>query len=397
MSDNSAYDWKHLEASAENPIWITSAEQLSEYCEKWRNLPLIALDTEFQRVDTFYPLPGLIQVADDQTCYLIDPLQISDFSSLSALFKDEGVVKVMHAATEDLELFHKEIGALPVPLFDTQIAAALINWGFSMGLQRMLESCLSVQLEKHETTSNWLQRPLTSSQEKYAALDVAYLPAIYEIQRQELLSRGHFHWVEQECSAMLADAAIDDVDGFSYYTRFTQMWRLPKHKLAALRDLTAWREQQARKRNVPRNRILRNQAILQIIEQWPKGLADLSRLDEIKKSILRTDGEVILGFLKGGEASADKVEPEPIPQPLHYFWNKHLKKLKAIARRLAEENNTAPEMLLRRKELEQLIRSGVDEGEYRLPQAMSAWRKEMLDAALMDELQRIEKLRVQGS
>ena len=171
------------------------------------------------------------------------------------------------------------------------------------------------------------------------------------------------------------------------------MWRCPDHKLAALRDLTAWREQVARDRDVPRNRILRNQALLQIVEAWPRNLSELSRLDEIHKRILRTDGDTILGFLKSGAESAENNPPESIPRPLHYFWNKHLKKLKAIARQAAEENNIAPEILLRRKELELLIRSGVDEGAYKLPSQMSDWRQQLIGPALLDELEVIERLR----
>lgn len=390
MSD---YNWKTLESSAETPVWIRSEADLSRYCDHWRTLPLIALDTEFIRVETFYPIAGLIQVADERQCYLIDPLDISDFSALAALFQDEAVIKLMHAATEDLELFLKVMGVLPTPVFDTQIGGALLNWGFSMGLQRMLEQKLGVQMEKHETTSDWLKRPLTKSQEHYAALDVAYLPAIYEMQKQALSERGTYYWAEQENQTMLDNALIDDVEGYDYYRRFTQMWRCPTHKLAALRDLTAWREQVARDRDVPRNRILKNQVLLQIVEAWPRNLGDLSRLHEIRKHILRSDGETILGFLRAGADSAQTNPPEPIPKPLHYFWNKHLKKLKAIARRAAEENDLAPEILLRRKELEALVRSGVDEGEYKLPPQMSDWRQQLIGAALLDELEVIERLR----
>ncbi|WP_415885212.1 ribonuclease D [Neptuniibacter sp. QD37_6] len=391
------YSWKKLEVSAREPVWIRSEDVLVECCDKWRKLPVVALDTEFQRVETFYPIPGLIQVADDQCCYLIDPLEIEDFSALADFFADRSVVKLMHAANEDLELFLKMFGVLPTPLFDTQLGGAVLNWGFSLGLQRMLEQKLDIKLAKHETTSNWLQRPLTASQELYAALDVAYLPAIYQMQKAELDALGRYHWAEQENDALLAEALVDDVEGYSYYRRFTQMWNLPEHKMAALRDLTAWREQIARKRDVPRNRILRNQALLQIVEKWPRSLSELSRLDEVKKRILRTDGEAILGFLKSGQESAAKNSPAPIPKPLHFFWNKHIKKLKAIARRVAEEQNVAPEILLRRKELELLIRSGVDEGEYRLPEKITAWRQELLASQLLAELQKIEKLRTEGA
>lgn len=396
-NENQAYCWRQLEASADHPVWINTTEQLVECCQRWRALPFVAIDTEFIRVETFYPIPGLVQVADDQQCYLLDPQQIEDFAPLVALFKDQSVLKIMHAATEDLELFNKMLGVVPEPLFDTQIGASLINWGFSMGLQRMLEQKLNVQMEKHETTSDWLQRPLTESQERYAALDVAYLPEIYAIQKEALVRKGNLSWAEQENSLLLKEAIVDDVEGLSYYQRFTQMWRIPDHKLAALRDLTAWREQQARKRDVPRNRILRNQALLQIIERWPRSIGELAQLDEVKKKILRTDGEAILSFLHNANISAEAVPPEPIHKPLHFFWNKHLKRLKSIARRKAEENEIAPEILLKRKELDALVRSGMDNGEYYLPESMSPWRQELLGHLLLDALEEIEKLRTKGA
>ncbi|MGH1461430.1 MAG: ribonuclease D [Neptuniibacter sp.] len=395
--DNQAYSWQVLAASAQQPIWVKTSEHLNECCMKWQQLPLIAIDTEFLRVETFYPIPGLIQVADDQACYLIDPLEIKDFSELKILFQDTSVLKVMHASTEDLELFVKMFGGVPEPLFDTQIGAALVNWGFSMGLQRMLEQHLNVQMEKHETTSDWLRRPLTQSQERYAALDVAYLPAIYAMQKELFDQKGTLSWSEQENQYLITESMVDDEEGYSYYLRFTQMWRIPEHKLAALRDLTAWREQQARKRDVPRNRILRNQALLQIIERWPCSIAELSQLDEVKKKILRTDGETILSFLKSSQESAQNNPPLPIPRPLHFFWNTHLKRLKAIARRKAEEYEIAPEILLKRKELEALVRSGMDEGLYVLPEKMALWRQELIGHLLLDELDEIEKIRKKGA
>ena len=357
--NSTAYDWKTLEATAEEPICITTEADLQRYCEHWRTLPFIALDTEFIRVETFYPIAGLFQVADDKSCYLIDPTTIENFSALIGVFEDPSVLK----------------------------------WGFSMGLQRMLEQKLDIRLEKHETTSDWLQRPLTASQEKYAALDVAYLPALYEMQRVELEEKGATSWAEEENQSMLDGAVDTDPEGHEYYTRFTQMWRYPEHKVAALRDLSAWREQEARLRDVPRNRILRNQGLLQIIEKWPTTLGQMSSLDEIRKRILRQDGETILAILKGGQRSAQEHLPIPIDQPLHFFWNKHLKKLKGIARSAAEEQNVAPEVMLRRKELEALVRSGVEGGEYQLPDNMSAWRQELIGPALLAELEQIEKLR----
>lgn len=386
-----AYDWQVLESSANQPIIISDNASLAKWCEHWQTLPMVALDTEFQRVETFYPIPGLIQLADDQHCYLIDPLAVTDFEPLKALFRNPDVLKVLHAATEDLELFQNSLGVLPEPVFDTQIAAAILNWGFSMGLQRMLQTVLGVEVGKHETTSDWLRRPLSASQEHYAALDVAYLPAICQKQKDALEARGMLEWLQQESDAMLRQAVDEDPDGAEYYKRFTQMWTLPPHKIAALRDLTAWREQTCRSRDVPRNRILRNQALLEIVNQWPKNNFELSQVDEIKRAIIRNDGAQILSFLKNAQKSAEENPPEPILRPLPYFWNKPLKKLKAIVRECAADLDVAPEIMLRKKELDALIRSGLDDYNYQMPEAVSPWRAEAVGEKLLAALKEIGK------
>ena len=389
MESVSQYDWRKLEAAAEHPVWVRDNEELARLCTYWQTLPMVALDTEFQRVDTFYPIPGLIQLADDRQCYLIDPLSIEDFSPLAALFANESVLKVLHAATEDIELFHKSLGQLPRPVYDTQMAAAFVGWGFSMGLQRMLQHALNVEMEKDETTSDWLQRPLTPGQERYAALDVAYLPTICKMQQEVLQRKGIAEWVIQEGEGLLHQSIDTDPEGLSYYRRFTQMWRLSEEKLAGLRDLTAWRERTCRERDVPRNRILRNQALLDIVDRWPRSVSELSRVPELKRRAIRVDGPVILEILQAAAQSASDNPPLRIEKPLHFGWNQHLKKLKAMVRERAEELDIAPEVLLRKKELDALIRTGCDTGNYRLPDEMVPWRREVIGEKLLAELNKI--------
>jgi len=387
----SQYDWRTLEQSARKPRWVRTDQELAERVEYWRTLPMVALDTEFQRVDTFYPIPGLLQLADDQHCYLIDPLTLTDTAPLKALLEDSAVLKVLHASTEDLELFYNSYNALPTPLFDTQIAAAFVGWGSSMGLRRMLEQELGVELAKEETTSDWLQRPLTDAQEHYAALDVAYLPEIAERQKEMLAQLGRSGWVHQECMALLNTPVDSDPLGLKYYKRFSQMYRRKTKQIAALRDLSAWREQVSRKENLPRNRVLRNQALLEIVDRWPQSKAHLGRLPEMRHRTQRTYGDQIMDILAGAEQSAKDNPPEPIPQPLHVYWAPHMKAVKAAARKLAEQWGLPPEVLLRKKELEALIRSADSQGNYHLPEEMTHWRRDEVGPLLLDALAALEK------
>lgn len=391
MTQDSGYDWKQLEQAADRPVWVDSNDDLARRCAHWRTLPMVALDTEFQRVDTFYPIPGLIQLADDRGCYLIDPRAITDFAPLAALFVDPSVLKILHASGEDLELFQHSLGVLPTPLFDTQVAGAFVGWGFTVGLQRMLERALGVEMGKAETTSDWLQRPLTPEQERYAALDVAYLPAVCRLQTGELERRGMLDWVREEMQVLLTNARDEDPQGWQYYRRFSQMAALPPHKMAALRDLAAWREQQCRLRDVPRNRVLRNQQLIEIINRWPRNLSELSRVPELKRRVLREDGEAILEVLQRAVLEQAGRPVEPIPKPLHVIWNKRLKRLRAIARERAEALDMAPEVLLRKRDLEALIRSRSEGGDYQLPEGLQGWRRGVIGDALLQQLASYEQ------
>jgi len=391
LMNEKAYDWSLLEAAAHDPVYVTTNEELATYCEHWLSLPMIALDTEFQRVDTFYPIPGLIQISDDQRCYLIDPLEVTDFEPLVNVFNKPDLLKIIHAGSEDLELFNQTLGALPSPIFDTQLAAAFAGWGFTMGLQRLVEQALGVQLGKGETTSDWLRRPLSRDQEIYAALDVAYLPAICQQLTTALLEKGSLEWLMSESFDVLDNVVDKDPEGHVYYQRFSQVWGLPPHKLAGLRDLTRWREQQSRKRDVPRNRILRNQTLITLIERWPRNSLELSRVPDMRSKIIREDGDTILEILAGAKESAEKNPVEPINRPLPIVWNSRLKKLKSISRAAAQKHGIAPEILLRKKDLDALVRSKEATGKYQLPPALCGWRRELIGDALLAQLDQFER------
>ncbi|WP_051222009.1 ribonuclease D [Neptunomonas japonica] len=386
-----SYDWPVLEASAQKPIHISTNESLVECCARWQSLPMIALDTEFQRIDTFYPIPGLIQIADDQHCYLVDPLSINDFTPLADVFTNPDVLKIIHAGSEDLELFYHSLGVLPSPIFDTQLAAAFVGWGFTMGLQRLVEHTLDIQIGKGETTSDWLKRPLSQEQEVYAALDVAYLPAICKMQTAELELHDRYAWFAEESEVALKNALDQDPEGYEYYRRFSQMWGLSDVKLTVLRDVSMWREQQCRLRNTPRNWVLRNQTILSIAQKLPRNAYELGRAEDIRHKVVRDEGEAILAILSNAQASLEKTPVLPINRPLPIIWNKRLKKLKAVAREVAEKIGIAPEILLRKKDLEALVRSGLETYDYQLPNELNGWRREVVGLALLDQLKQFDK------
>ena len=183
--------------------WIRDDQSLAEHCRDWHQLPFVAVDTEFMRVDIFYPKAGLIQIGDGQRAFLIDPLLIGNWQPLADLLEDCGVVKVLHACSEDLEVLLRLTGKLPQPLFDTQLAAGYLNLGFSMGYSRLVQEVLGIELPKGETRSDWLQRPLSETQISYAAEDAVHLAELFTVLRPRL-SDDKYAWVLEDGAELVA-------------------------------------------------------------------------------------------------------------------------------------------------------------------------------------------------
>ena len=386
LIDFSGYDFAKLRKAAETPIWIDTEEQLAHYCQQWLEVPLITLDTEFIRTSTFYAKPGLIQVADQHSCYLIDPLPIKRWRPFRELLEAPQVLKVLHACGEDVELFKHRYKAAPSPMFDTQVAAAFCGWGFSMGLQRLVKHALDIDLDKGETKSDWLQRPLTDNQTLYAALDVCYLAEIAQMQFKQLEKLDRTDWVNEECEELVASVIANEANVDDYYRRFSQLWNIPTRKLAALRDLTIWRERTSRLRDKARNRILSNHQIIDVIQQWPNKRDDLRKIEGLRSGNVWDFGNDIIRCLKNADKSAQDNPPEPIEQPLKFKFHAHLKALRAVGAKAAEQHNVAPELMLRKRDIEALIRTGVETGQYELPDSLCGWRKPLIGQALLDQL-----------
>lgn len=385
------YNSESLIKSADAPIWITDDETLAQKCEQWSHCPLIALDTEFIRTKTFYPIPGLIQLADDRFCYLIDPLAINDWNPLRRLLINPDVLKLFHAPSEDIELFRHSYQVVPQPLFDTQIAAAFAGWGHSRGLQKLLKLVLDVDLDKEETRSDWLQRPLTAKQERYAALDVAHLVELYRRIQAKLVDNGRGPWASEETSQMVANVANAEAEVDTYYQRFTQLANLAPHRQTALRDVCAWRERVVREEDRTRNSLLSNHLIVEVFKRWTKSLKDFSEIKEMRGSVVGTYGMTIVTMLREARTS-HKVNPAPpMPKPLDFKWHSAVKQLRKFGQQVCEEQDIPPELLLRKRDIEDLIRAfdeGV-EGDSILPPSLQGWRKSLIGEPLAAELQRI--------
>jgi len=185
--------------------WVETQSDLLNWCTQWQQKKLLAVDTEFMRSQTYYPKAALLQVNDGENNVLIDPTANIDFSALKALFADPAITKALHSCSEDLEVFHRIFSTVPVNILDTQIAAAALGYGFSIGYGKLVEAILKIELPKSETRSDWLQRPLSQSQISYAAVDVEYLYTLAELFITALEEKNRLHWVREDCDKLLND------------------------------------------------------------------------------------------------------------------------------------------------------------------------------------------------
>lgn len=367
----------------EQLIHIRDNDELAAAAAEWGGASLLALDTEFVRETTFYPIAGLVQIGDGQRQYLLDPLTIDDWSPLRVLIAD-AKPKVLHAPSEDLELFQQLLGAMPAPLFDTQVGAALAGWGFGLGYQALVQQQLGIAVEKEQTRSNWLARPLSPEQCHYAALDVELLPLLFERIAERLTVLDRFDWWREEGDRVLA-AAAEVVAPERYYRKLGGGWKLRGEQLAALRALCAWREIEARTRNVPRGRIVKDAELLEIARLLPRSNAELGRVLPPPK--IRSEGAGLLRLVAVARDEPHESWPEPLPPPLPREWGGRLQALRDAVADRARALDLPPELLVRRRDCEELLRSGA------LPATLaSGWRRAVIGDELLDLLGRLGRV-----
>lgn len=369
----------------EELILITDNSTLRSWCERWQQRSMLAIDTEFVRVTTFYPRAGLIQIADGEHCCLVDPLSITDFQPFVDVLHNQNIVKVLHACLEDIDLFKQTINAIPSPIFDTQIAAAFIGLGFSLSYQRLVQAMLGIHVEKGETRSDWLQRPLSESQLHYAMLDVKYLPEIYLKQKQLLIEKQRLSWVEEECESVLNEAQCwDDVE--HHYLKIKSAWKLSRRALAVLKALYIWREAEARKRDVPRGYVLKENTLWPLAQFQPQQIEKLSRIEGLSPRTIQQEGEAILAIIKQAQQTPEELCPPQLPRPFSETMSATMKQIRQLVDACAAELNIASEVLVRRKQITELLTTGQVSGQYQLPPSLQGWRADVIGEKLLSLL-----------
>ncbi len=357
---------------------LADPAQLEQACSRWREAPWLALDTEFLREDTYFPKLCLVQVGDGRDNLCIDTLALgtAGLQPLFELLRDSASPKVFHAASQDLEIFVQLEGRTPQPLFDTQIAAALLGYGDQLGYAALVEKLLGVKLDKSLTRTDWSRRPLSAAELAYAAYDVLYLGEIYPRLHQELEARGRLAWLAEDC-ARLGDPARYRNPPETAWRRLKGLPRLAPAAQTAAAALAAWREQLAQQRNRPRKWILDDEPLYRLAERRPQDLAQLENLRALPPKTLERHGEALLEVLAvaGGGAVPLALDEAPLDEA----QKARLKKLLERLRALGESLSVPPTLLAPRGDVEAVLRLGTAAD---VP-LLRGWRREVAGEELL--------------
>ena len=355
---------------------ITDSAALQRFIAELDDEPYVAVDTEFMRDRTYWPQLCLVQIGTSRTAVAIDALAEGlDLEPLYRLMTDERILKVFHAPRQDLEIFHHLAGRLPRPLFDTQLAAMVLGYGDEVGYEALVRQVAGAQLDKTSRFTDWSRRPLTPKQIDYALGDVTHLRVIYERFRDRLAARGRSRWVDEELDALLDPALYEPVPD--------EMWRRLKVKtrdprfLAVLRAVAAWREREAQRRDQPRNRIMRDDVLLDVVANRPRSVAGLRELKRV--SVDNRAAEALVQAIEAAMALPDEACPRLEPPPkLPKGIGPLVDLLRVLLRLASEEHDVAQRLVATTGDLEKIAAD--DRAEVA---ALRGWRREVFGEAAL--------------
>ena len=368
--------------------YIETDNALEQICEYWLTVKRIALDSEFMRVDTFFPKLSLIQINDGTETYLIDPLKIQNWEPLISVFVSQSVVKILHSPSEDFDAFYHNLGVLPSPILDSQLAAALASMGGIMGYQKLVKALVDVDLDKGETRSDWMKRPLTDSQLHYAAEDVNHLLKMMDILESKLNALGRWQWFEDDCQSMVSDWLEAQKQSYGL-DRVKKAWMLKPHQLNVLNQLLIWREKRCRDVNKPRGHLINDGLLIDVVTRLPLTVSQLSSIKGMRQATLRKEGEQIINLILASKDIPKEEWPDRLDRPLNQNAGEWFKDMRALVTKKAEELDVPPEMLARKKPLEAMLRAGYSTGPFNLPVALQGWREGVVSNALLELLNKL--------
>lgn len=369
-------DIKTQEKPVLNYQFITTNTALEDVCKAASEVSQIALDTEFVRIRTYYPHLGLIQMYDGKQISLIDPLTITEWTPFVELLTNPAVLKYLHAGSEDLEVFSHQFGCVPTPMIDTQVVAAFLGYPISCGFATLVEKYEHIALDKSESRTDWLARPLTEKQCQYASGDVFYLLPLAKKLIAQAQEAGYMDAIVDECE-MITERRQETVSPELAYRDIGNAWQLRGQQLACLKMLAEWRLNQARARDMALNFVVREEHLWSVARYLPTSLAELDALS-LSGQEIRCHGRRLLDFVAKAKQIKDEDCPEPIGNLIEQpNYKKAFKAIKTVIQEVSEGQRYNPELLASRRQINQLlnIHWKIKTGE---PELLSRWRKALL-------------------
>ncbi|MFC0323277.1 ribonuclease D [Gallibacterium melopsittaci] len=353
---------------------IQENSQLQQVCQEAQQYTVVALDTEFERVRSYYPKLGLIQLYFANQVALIDPLAISDWQPFIELLANQKVLKVLHASGEDIEIFYQQFGQLPQPILDTQIAANFLGFPLSAGFALLVEHYLQISLDKKMSRTDWLKRPLSERQLQYAAADVYYLLPVYQHMCITMENSPWIAAIKQECQ-FFAEKRCKQVVPDRAYLEVGNAWRLNRAELNNLKFLARWRLQEGIKRNLALNFIVSNEGLIQVATHAPKHTSQLLELGLHPMEVKR-HGKKLLLLIE----QAKRIPTEEYPELIENIaeraeYKRQMTLLQKTLKQLVKEQLPL-QVIASKKNLHQLLKwywSG--EVITKLPDLLQSWRK----------------------
>ncbi|WP_105258697.1 MULTISPECIES: ribonuclease D [unclassified Pseudoalteromonas] len=366
---------------------ITEQGALDTFVGAISKAKVLAVDTEFMRRRTLYPEIALLQVFDGQHLALIDPLAELDLSALWALLQKPEVLKVLHSPSEDIEVFQNFAGFVPTPLFDTQFALQLLGSGNCMGFAAMVNARLGIEIDKSESRTNWLQRPLRESQLTYAAADVAHLLPCFEQIVEEINAKGWFDIVIAESQLISQKRAFSTPDDL-LYRDVKGAWQLSPRDLAALRELAMWRREKAQRKNLALNFIVKEANMVEIAKRRPSSLNSMRNIPGVDAMEVNRSGREMLACIERAKELSDEQLPPRVMRLMDYRGYKQAaKEIKQKITAVSKATQIPADVFASKKQINQLIswnwKLTDDERQILMaPDILQPWRSEYLSEAL---------------
>ena len=368
---------------------IQTQVQLNTFVEQIQNKPILAIDTEFMRRRTLYPEVALIQVFDGEHLALIDPLAELSLFDFWQVLKDPAVLKVLHSPSEDIEVFQKYAGFVPAPLFDTQFALQLLGEGNCMGFALMVKTLLGIEIDKSESRTNWLQRPLTTKQLDYAAADTFHLLPCFELIIDRINKADLFEIVLDESELIANKRAFQTPDEL-LYKDIKNAWQLRPHELAVLKELAIWRRNKAIRKNLALNFVLKEHNMTEIAKRGPSSLNSLRQIPGVESIEVNRSGVEILKCIEKAKAIAVDEHPQVLKRLIDFpNYKQTAKDIKQKITKAAKANNIPDDVLASKKQVNQLISwnwklTAEQKMTHIKPDLLSSWRYSFIKEALKE-------------